>query len=158
MSKEEKTIEQLKFIASMFRMAMKEFDNVIGPESIQAIFRLIGERQGETVEKRMREKFNIEKWTPEEFADKFIKDVLEPALGKEKSEITINGNQLFVKIKVCPFKRAGIDISDKYYCTYTEGVIDYAAKNAFGSTELITEDLISEGNQCCQYKIKIKTD
>lgn len=153
---EEKTKDQLKFIASMFRMAMEEFDKVVGPESIRTIFRLIGERQGKEVEKRIKEKFSIDKWTPEEFADKFIKDVLDPALGEGQSEIEIEGDEMIVKVDVCPFKRAGIDISNKFYCTYTEGLIDEAAKIALKDTEFKTEELQSSGSECCKFKIKLK--
>lgn len=153
---EKKTKDQLKFIASMFRMAMEEFDKVVGPESIRTIFRLIGERQGKEVEKRIKEKFSIDKWTPEEFADKFIKDVLDPALGEGQSEIEIEGDEMIVKVDVCPFKRAGIDISNKFYCTYTEGLIDEAAKIALKDTEFKTEELQSSGSECCKFKIKLK--
>ncbi|MBD3196448.1 MAG: hypothetical protein GF317_15420 [Candidatus Lokiarchaeota archaeon] len=156
MDKNGKELDQLKFIASMFRMAMQEFNNVMGPESIRTIFRLIGERQGESVEKRMREKFNIKEWTPELFAEKFVKDVLDPALGENQSVIEIEGNDLIVKVNVCPFKRAGIDISNKYYCTYTEGLIDYAAKRAFGNVEFKALDLISNENSCCEFKLSIR--
>ena len=62
-------LKQLKFISSMFSMAMDEFNNVMGPETIQTIFRLIGERQGEAVEKRVKEKNNVDKWTPELFQE-----------------------------------------------------------------------------------------
>ena len=153
---EEKTKDQLKFIASMFRMAMEEFNTVMGPESIQTIFRLIGERQGKEVEKRMKEKFNVEKWTPEEFADKFIKDVLNPALGEGQSEVEIKGDEMIVTVKVCPFQRAGIDISSEFFCTYTEGLIDTAAKEALKNTEFKTEELQSSGTECCKFKINLK--
>lgn len=156
MSENEKELDQLKFIASMFRMTMEELDKVMGPESIQTIFRLIGERRGKAIENRMREKFDVDEWTPELFAEKFVKDVLDPALGKGQSEINVEGNTLKVGIKVCPFKRAGIDISEKFYCTYTEGLIDYAARNAFGEIQFQSEDLISEGNACCVFKIEIQ--
>jgi len=156
MSENEKELDQLKFIASMFRMTMEELDKVMGPESIQTIFRLIGERRGKAIENRMREKFDVDEWTPELFAEKFVKDVLDPALGKDQSEINVEGNILKVDIKLCPFKRAGIDISEKFYCTYTEGLIDYTARNAFGEIQFQSENLISEGNACCVFKIEIQ--
>ncbi|TXT64571.1 MAG: hypothetical protein BAJALOKI3v1_190011 [Promethearchaeota archaeon] len=156
MSDKEKELDQLKFIASMFRMTMEELDKVMGPESIQTIFRLIGERRGKAIENRMRDKFNVDEWTPELFAEKFVEDVLDPALGKGQSDIKVEGNQLTVSVRICPFKRAGIDISEKFYCTYTEGLIDETAKNAFGNIKFQSEDLISEGNACCVFKIEIQ--
>ena len=47
-------LRQLKFIVSMFKLGMEKFDEVMGPESIQTIFRLIGEHQGEEIEKRLK--------------------------------------------------------------------------------------------------------
>jgi predicted hydrocarbon binding protein len=153
---EEKTKDQLKFIASMFKMLLKEADTIMGSESIQTIFRLIGERQGKEVEKRIKEKFNVEKWTSEEFADKFVKDVLDPALGEGQSEVEIKGDEMIVTVNVCPFQRAGIDISSKFFCTYTEGLIDTAAKEALKNTEFKTEELQSSGTECCKFKIKLR--
>ena len=94
-------LKQLKFISSMFSIAMDEFNNVMGPESIQTIFRLMGEKVGETVEKRIKEKYKVDSWTPELFADKFVSDVLEPAMGEGEAEISINGNELNVILKLC---------------------------------------------------------
>jgi hypothetical protein len=148
--------EQLKFVASMFKMAMNEFDMVMGPESIQTIFRLIGERQGKAIEKRMKEKFNIDEWTPEKFAEFLVKDVFNPALGEGGAEVSVSGDELTIKFMVCPFERAGIDISKKYYCTYTEGLTEQSAKEAFGEAEIISEKLKSEGQPHCTLKIKIK--
>ncbi len=149
-------IGELKFIASMFRMAMEEFNNVMGLESIQTIFRLIGENQGTKVEERLREKFNINTWTPEDFAEKFNKDVLDPALGLGNSEIKVEGNKIKLILKECPFKRAGIDISNKFYCTYTEGLIETAAKKAFGNIDFKTDHLQSEGNEGCTFELEVK--
>ena len=41
----------LKFIASMFRMAINEIDTIMGAESLQTIFRLMGESIGDNVAK-----------------------------------------------------------------------------------------------------------
>lgn len=149
----EENIGELKFIASMFRMAMQEFNNVMGPESIQTIFRLIGEKQGEAVEKRLKEKFKITAWSPEIFAEKFTKDVLDPALGEGKSEIHVEDQEIKVILKECPFNRAGMDISNKFYCTYTQGLIETAAKKALGSIHLETVGLRSEGKDQCNFRI-----
>ena len=139
----------LKFIASMFRMVITEFNNVMGPETIQTIFRLIGEQVGESVAKR------INATTPEEFAEKFLTDVLQPALGKDGAEIRVEGNELNVLLKACPFERAGIDISNKFYCTYTEGLIETAAKKSLGDLEFISEKLRAVDKCDCSFKINL---
>lgn len=139
----------------MFSMAMDEFNNVMGPETIQTIFRLIGERQGEAVEKRLREIYNIDKWTPELFAEKLTHDVIDPAVGTGASEIKLDGNELIVTIKDCPFKRAGIKISNKFYCTYTEGLIETAVKHALENIEFKSLNLRAVDNCDCSFLIKV---
>jgi len=148
-------IGQLKFISSMFGMAMDEFNNVMGPETIQTIFRLMGEKIGEAVETRVKEKYKIDSWTPEMFAEKFVSDVLDPALGDGQAEITISGNELNVILKLCPFKKAGTKIDNKFYCTYTEGLIETAAKKAFSDIEFKSIKLRAVDNCDCNFSVKI---
>ena len=147
---------QLKFIATMFHKAMAEFDNVMGKESIQTIFRLMGEDVGVSVEKRLREKYNIDSWNPHVFAEKLVSDVLDPVLGEGGAEINLDGNNINVLLKVCPFKKAGIDISNLYYCTYTEGLIETATKTALKNVEFQTLKLRAVDECDCQFKLEIK--
>jgi hypothetical protein len=139
----------------MFHKAMAEFDKVMGKESIQTIFRLMGEEVGVSVEKRLREKYKIDSWTPQILVEKLLSDVLEPVMGEGGAEITLNGNSINVLLKVCPFKRAGIDISNKYYCTYTEGMIETAINSALSNSEFQTLKLRAVDNCDCKFKIKI---
>ncbi len=148
-------IGQLKFISTMFKMAMDEFNNVMGPETIQTIFRLIGERQGEIVEKRLRETHKIDKWTPDKLSELLVKEVIDPAVGEGKSEIKMDGNEIIILIKACPFKTAGIEISNKFFCTYTEGLIETIAKNALNSVEFNSVKLKSEEVCDCTFSIKV---
>ena len=139
----------------MFSLAMDEFNNVMGPETIQTIFRLIGERQGEAVEKRLKEKYGIDKWTLEGFAEKLATDVIDSAVGTGASEIKISGNELTVTIKDCPFKRAGIKISNMFFCTYTEGLIETAVKHALDTIEFKSLKLRAVDNCDCSFLIKV---
>jgi hypothetical protein len=148
-------VNQLKFIATMFHKAMDEFDKVMGKESIQTIFRLMGEGVGVSVEKRLREKYKIDTWTPQSFFEKLLSDVLEPVMGEGGADIDIDGGSINIILKVCPFKRAGIDISNKYYCTYTEGMIETAAKAALKNIDFHTLKLRASDNCDCQFKIEI---
>lgn len=149
-------LNQLKFIATMFHKAMAEFDNVMGMESIQTIFRLMGEEVGITVEKRLQEKYKIDSWTPQLFIEKLVSDVLDPVLGEGGADVKLNGNKIEVILKVCPFKKAGMKISNKYYCTYTEGMIETAAKNALKDVKFQTLKLRAIDNCDCQFEIEIK--
>lgn len=148
--------QQLKFIAAVFKMAMKEINNVMGPESVMTVFRLMGEGQGEAIERRLRRKYKTENWKPDEFVEHFVKDVVEPALGDGLAGYEINDGELVVHVKVCPFKRANLKISDKLYCTYTEGMVEEAFKKAFGNIDFKTESLIADRKPECVFKIKVK--
>ncbi len=140
----------LKFVASMFRMAIQEINNIMGQESLQTIFRLMGERVGESIAKR------INATTPEDFAEKIKTDVLEPALGKGGAEITLNGDEISVILKKCPFEAAGIEIKTRFYCTYTEGLVETVSKNSLGNVEIVSEKLRAVDNCDCSFKIKLK--
>jgi predicted hydrocarbon binding protein len=150
--------QQLKFIASVFKMVIAESNNVMGPETIQTIFRLIGEHQGEAIERRLRLKYKTDNWKPEEFAEHFIKDVVEPALGGDgMASYKINNDEITVTVKVCPFKAANLKISDHLFCTYTEGMIDQAFKKALkNKSEFMTDHLIADRESECVFKITVK--
>ncbi|MBN1802988.1 MAG: hypothetical protein JW891_15875 [Candidatus Lokiarchaeota archaeon] len=151
--KMDKRIKQLKFIASIFQMSMKEFNNVMGPETIQTIFRLIGENQGSTTEKRIREKYDIKSWTVQELAEKLLSDVFEPALGENQALIDVKGNEMTIILKTCPFKKAGINIDNKFYCTYTEGLIETIANKAMNKVEFESQKLRAIDKCDCIFKI-----
>lgn len=144
-------LSQLKFIASMFRLSMKEISNIMGEESVQVIYRLLGENVGELLSKRIK----ADKDNP--FDKKLLKFVFDPALGEGGAEISQEGNIITVILKVCPFKRAGINISKKYYCNYTEGLIETVAKNTLGDIEFKSEKLRATDKCDCTFKIIIKS-
>ena len=58
-------------------------------------------------------------------------------------------------MRTCPFKKAGIDITGKYFCTYTEGLIETVAKLALGDGEFKSVKLRSVDNCDCEFKIKV---
>lgn len=146
---------QLKFIASVFKMAMKELVNVMGPESVMTVFRLMGEGEGEAYERRLRKKYKVDKWTAEDFVSKLVKDVIEPGLGEGLVDYSVSGNNININFKVCPFRRAGIQISHKLYCTYTEGMIETALKKALGNLTFKTETLIANRDPVCKFNITV---
>jgi len=149
-------VKQLKFLASMFKMAMEEFDKVMGPETIQTIFRLIGENQGVYFQKMIKEKYHIDKWDLQKIAELLNKEVLIPALGENQATVIVSGNTLKVIINSCPFKRAGIPISNKYYCTYTQGLVETIAKEALGKIKFNTNTLRAIDKCDCEFKIEIE--
>ena len=148
-------IKKLKFISSVFKMSILEMNNIMGPETIKTVYRLIGERIGNNVVDRMKSKFNISEWTPENFSEALAKDVLEPVLGEGGAELTAEGGNVRVKLNVCPFEKADMDISHLFYCTYTEGLLETAAIKAFGKAELEEITLKAKGKPCCEFIIKL---
>ncbi|MHA1144282.1 MAG: methanogen output domain 1-containing protein [Candidatus Helarchaeota archaeon] len=148
-------IKKLKFISSIFKMSIQEMNNIMGPETIRTVYRLIGERIGTNVVERMKKKFKIDNWTPSNFSEALVNDVLEPVLGEGGAELTAEGNDVRVKLNVCPFESADMDISHQFYCTYTEGLIETAAKTAFGKAELEKITLKAEGKPCCEFIIHL---
>ena len=144
-------LSQLKFIASMFRMTIAEINNIMGEESLQTIFRLMGEKIGESVVQRL----SLTSAGADIFVDKMVKEVLEPVLGSGGAEISVNGSEITVILKACPFQQAGIDISNKFYCTYTEGLIETAAKAALTNIEFKSLKLRASDNCDCEFKITL---
>ena len=52
-----KRFGQLKFIASIFNLSLKEIKETLGPETLTMIFRRVGETSGENIAKRLKGKF-----------------------------------------------------------------------------------------------------
>ena len=138
----------------MFSMAMDEFNNVMGPETIQTIFRLIGERQAKEICKRLKDKYK-EDWTLEKLGDVIVNNVINPAVGVGKSEFKINDGKMTITIKACPFKSAGIKISNQFYCQYTEGLIFSIAEILLGKINLDMIKLRAIDNCDCCFLLKV---
>ena len=148
--------QQLKFIASVFKLAIKELNNVMGPESIQTIFRLIGEAEGERIARVLTKKYKVDKWESNDYLNKMVKDVIIPTLDEENVQFKIENDEFTLKLGKCPFRRSGLAIYDKFYCTYTEGMIETAIKKALGDIEFKTDSLIADKASHCTFKIKLK--
>jgi predicted ArsR family transcriptional regulator len=147
--------EQLKFIVSVFKLTTQEILNVMGPESVQTVFRLMGEHQGEAIERRLRKKYKVDnQWKINDFGEAIVKDVINPSLGEEAATYTINNGELTLKIGICPFERANMKISTKLYCTFTEGMIETAFKKALKNIEFKREALIADRKEQCIFKVK----
>ncbi|MHA1784704.1 MAG: methanogen output domain 1-containing protein [Candidatus Helarchaeota archaeon] len=149
-------IKKYKFISSIFKMSIEEMNNIMGPETIKTVYRLIGERVGESIVDRMKNRFNIETWTPENFSDAIVKDVLTPVLGEGGAEVKAENGNIRVKLNVCPFEAADMDITHLFYCTYTEGLIQTSASKAFEKdVELEAISLKAEGKPSCEFLLKL---
>lgn len=147
-----KRIKQLKFIANIFQMSLKEIEETLGFETLTMIFRRVGESSGEHLAKAYKGKYS----TIEEFTDLIIKHVIEPILGPEQARFITNHNKISIELDACPYKKSGGFPIQKmeFFCHYTEGLFDIALKTAFPDKELLIEpvELIANGCDKCRFE------
>ncbi|MBD3351449.1 MAG: hypothetical protein GF364_08175 [Candidatus Lokiarchaeota archaeon] len=149
-----KRVKQLKFIASIFNLALEEIQDTLGFETLTMIFRRVGEVSG----KKIAERFNGQYNNIDEFGKLLIDFVINPVIGEGKGHISKEGDNLIVKLDACPYKKAGgFPIEDmRFFCHYTEGMIDTAIKTAFPDDEFKTtpDKLIASGCEHCRYIVE----
>lgn len=146
---------QLKFIASIFNLTLKEIKDTLGFETLTMIFRRVGESSGENIANRFRGKYN----SIEEFGKILIDNIISPIIGEGKGTMIKNGDSYVFKLDACPYKKAGgFPITDmSFFCDYTQGMIETAIKTAFPNKkfEFKTESLISNKCENCSFSLKI---
>jgi len=145
---------QLKFIATIFDLSLKEIKDTLGFETLTMIFRRVGETTAESIMKRLEGKYKSEK----EFGEKLLEAYFWPIIGKENAKLSIEGNVITIELLNCPYKKAGFPIKDSsFFCDYTQGLVDVAFKKAFPSKKFDfnppTELLAKEGCKRCFFKI-----
>jgi len=143
-----------RFITRVFALLMSRLDAIAGRETVRTVFRLIGESVGERVEARLKEKYNVNSWTLERIVELLATDVIAPVIGTNNVSFEGSGGEMKVMFTVCPFEKLGFDIASKFYCTYTHGVIEEAARKALGNVEVEAENLRSEGADKCIFRIR----
>lgn len=149
-----KRLMQLKFIANIFDVSLKEIKDTLGYETLTMIFRRVGETTAESILKRLEGKYTDEK----EFLEKLLETYFWPIIGKENAKFTVEGNEITIELLNCPYKKAGFPIKDmSFFCDYTQGLLDVAIKKAFPNKNFefnIPSELISkEGCNRCFFKI-----
>ncbi|MEM1512880.1 MAG: methanogen output domain 1-containing protein [Candidatus Jordarchaeales archaeon] len=143
-----------RFITRVFALLMSRLDAIAGRETVRTVFRLVGESVGERVEARLRKKYGVDSWTPEKFVELLAMDIIAPAVGTDNVSFESSGGEMKVTFTVCPFEKLNFDITSKFYCTYTHGVIEEAARKALGDVEVKAEKLRSEGADKCVFTIR----
>ncbi len=149
-------LKQLKFIANIFNMSLKEIQDTLGFETLTMIFRRVGEAAAENIVKRLKGRYN----SIEEFGNLIIKNVIEPVLGQGEGSISVSDKTITLVLNECPYKKSGrFPIKDMaFFCHYTEGLFDQAFKLAFPENTVFTQPggLISSG-ECknCTFNIEI---
>jgi len=95
MSIQIKRLNQLKFIANIFNMSLKEIKDTLGFETLTMIFRRVGEASAENIVKRFTGQYK----TPEEFCGLLIKNVIEPVIGSNMGSAVVDGNNIKISLK-----------------------------------------------------------
>ncbi|MBS7287725.1 MAG: hypothetical protein KIH01_02990 [Candidatus Freyarchaeota archaeon] len=142
-----------RFITRVFALLMGRLDAIAGKETIRTVFRLVGESIGEQVEARLREKYGVNSWSLERFVELLARDVIAPVVGEDNVSFNISGEIAKVTFTVCPFEKLNFDITSKFYCTYTHGVIEEAARKALGDVNVEVESLRSEKADKCTFRV-----
>lgn len=150
-----KRLKQLKFIANIFQMSLKEIKETLGFETLTMIFRRVGEAAAEDITKNFKGRYN----TVEEFGELLIKEVIEPIIGENNGKLVVDNDKIIIRLKACPYKTAGrFPIKDmEFFCHYTEGLFDTALKLAFPDKTFMIEpkELIAEGCSECVFESQI---
>lgn len=149
-----KRFMQLKFISSIFNLALNEIEETLGFETLTMIFRRVGEASGENIAQRFKGRYsNIG-----DFMKLVMENSINPVIGEGKGSFTVDGENISVSLAACPYKQAGgFPIEDmKFFCHYTEGMLERAVQEAFPDKNYIlkTEELISDACQNCKFLIE----
>ncbi|MEM1658796.1 MAG: hypothetical protein QXX87_04810 [Candidatus Jordarchaeales archaeon] len=141
------------FITRVFKNLMNKIDAIAGKETVRTVFRLVGESVGERAEARMREKYGVKNWSLEKFVELLAKDVVAPVIGEKFVSFESSDGKARIIFTACPFEMLNFDITSKFYCTYTHGLIEAAARKALGDVKVYTESLRSDKNDKCTFVI-----
>jgi hypothetical protein len=151
-SNQNNRIFQLKFIANIFNLSLKEIKDTLGFETLTMIFRRVGEENAVNIVKQFKGKYK----TVEEFCKLIVEQVIEPIIGKDQGKIIIDGEKVIIELNQCPYKKAGgYPIKEMgFFCHYTEGLFDNALKLAFPDKKfnLHPNGLISESCEKCRFE------
>ena len=151
-----KRIKQLKFIANIFQMSLKEIEETLGFETLTMIFRRVGETTGEDIVKRFEGRYS----NLTEFCNLLVAHVIEPVIGEGKGHVKIDEKNIYIELDACPYKKSGGFPIQKmgFFCHYTEGMFDTALKLAYPEKNFYLEpkDLIATGCKSCIFHAEIQ--
>jgi predicted hydrocarbon binding protein len=147
--------KNVKFSDTIFKNVIARLEETMGAGTIRAVFRLVGKDLGKNAAKRINGGQNISQCTLCEFAKTFVNDVIVPVTGS--NGVTLKNSspkEVEIDILVCPFEKMGFDIKNKFYCTYTEGLIQKVFEEKLGKEPSIKiKSLKSDGGDKCSFLI-----
>jgi predicted hydrocarbon binding protein len=143
------------FSGTIFKNVIARLEETMGADTIRAVFRLVGTNLGKKAAERIRGSQNTSKSTLGEFAKAFVDEVIAPVTGSDGVTLkNLSPNEVEIDILVCPFEKMDFDISNKFYCTYTEGLIGRVFEEKLGKeTSIKIKSLKSDGDDKCSFLI-----
>ncbi|MEX2707217.1 MAG: hypothetical protein Q6352_018455 [Candidatus Freyrarchaeum guaymaensis] len=143
-----------KFSNTVFKNVIARLEETMGMGTIRAVFRLIGRDLGKRAAERIKGSHDISNLTLGEYAKIFVDEVIAPVTGSDGVTLKESPDGVAIDIWVCPFEKMGFDISNKYYCTYTESLVERFFEEKFGEEMSLTiTSLKSSGGDKCSFKI-----
>lgn len=143
-----------KFSGNVFKNVIARLEETMGAGTIRAVFRLVGRDLGKRAVERIKNKQEISNCTLGEFAKIIIDEVIAPVTGNNGVTLRESPENVEIDISVCPFEKMGFDISNKFYCTYTESLIEKVFEEKFGKEIIIKiNSLKSAGGDKCSFQI-----
>ncbi|WXG41763.1 MAG: hypothetical protein WED07_13535 [Candidatus Freyarchaeum deiterrae] len=143
------------FSGTIFKNVIARLEETMGADTIRAVFRLVGTNLGKNALERIKDNKNISKCTLGEFAKIFVDEVIAPVTGSDGVTLKNSSpNEVEIDILVCPFQKLGFDVSNKFCCTYTEGLIGRFFEEKLGKdSQLRIKSLKSNGDNKCSFQI-----
>ncbi|MEM3526695.1 MAG: methanogen output domain 1-containing protein [Candidatus Jordarchaeaceae archaeon] len=144
-----------RFSHTIFKNVIARLEETMGDGTIRAVFRLVGKDLGKSAAKRITSNHSISQCSLCEFAKIFMNEVIAPVTGSDGVAIkNSSSDEVELEILTCPFEKMGFDISHKFYCTYTEGLIERVFEEKLGKGPSIKiKSLKSDGGDKCSFLI-----
>ncbi|MEX2725448.1 MAG: hypothetical protein Q6366_013710 [Candidatus Freyarchaeota archaeon] len=143
-----------KFSGTVFKNVIARLEETMGSGTIRAVFRLVGRDLGKKAAERIKSKNGNSNCSLGEFAKILVEEVIAPVTGENGVSLKESPDNVEIDISVCPFERMGFDISNKFYCTYTESLIGRVVEEKFGKEAIIKiNSLKSAGHDKCSFQI-----
>ncbi|MEM2135535.1 MAG: methanogen output domain 1-containing protein [Candidatus Jordarchaeaceae archaeon] len=143
-----------KFSGTVFKNVIARLEETMGAGTIRAVFRLVGRDLGRKAAERIKKKHKISSCSLGEYAKILVEEVIAPVTGNDGVTLKESPDNVEIDITVCPFERMGFDISNKFYCTYTESLIGRVVEEKFGKEAIIKiNSLKSAGHDKCSFQI-----
>ncbi|MHA1578166.1 MAG: hypothetical protein ACTSUQ_00885 [Candidatus Freyarchaeota archaeon] len=143
-----------KFSGTVFKNVIARLEETMGTGTIRAVFRLVGRDLGKKAVERIKGSHDVSNCTLGEYAKIFVDEVIAPVTGTDGVTLNESPDGVEIDILVCPFEKMGFDISNMFYCTYTESLVKTFFEEKLGKElSLSIASLKSSGGDKCSFRV-----